>query len=34
MAVREVKCGAHQKDVGTDSSNGTTDAAENHVMRV
>lgn len=28
MAVREVKCGAHQKDVGIDSPNGTTDAPE------
>lgn len=30
LAVREVKCGARQKDVGSDSPSGTTNAPENH----
>lgn len=30
VAVREVKCGSHQKDVGSDNPNGTTDTPENH----
>lgn len=30
VAVREVKCGSHKKDVGSDSPNGTTDTPENH----
>lgn len=30
LAVREVKCGAHQKHIGSESPNGTTDAPENH----
>lgn len=29
LAMREVKYGVHQKDLGSDSPNGTTDTLEN-----